>query len=75
MRNLCGNLAEKFVSDQTSVLKEMFQRWIRWSLDEISASLVQQVIFPHYSARLSAVKAWNIIKNRAYAVIVHGFSN
>ena len=37
LRNLCGNLAEKFVSDQSSGLKEMFQRWMRWSLDEIFA--------------------------------------
>ena len=75
LRNLCGNLAEKFVSDQSSGLKEMFQRWMKWSLDEISNSLVQQVISRHCSARLSAVKVWNISKNRAYAAIVHGFSN
>ena len=75
LRNLCGNLAEKFVSDQSSGLKEMFQRWMKWSLDEISNSLVQQVISRHCSARLSAVKVWIISKNRAYAAIVHGFSN
>ena len=75
LRNLCGNLVEKFVSDQSSGLKEMLQLWMRWSLDEISGSLVQQVISRHCSARLSAVKVWNIIKNIAYAAIVHGFSN
>ena len=28
----------------------------------------------HCSARLSAVKVWDIIENRACAAIVHGFS-
>ena len=48
MRNLCGNLIEKFVSDQSV-------EWIKSDvlamdevekMDEISGSLVKQVIFP-----------------------------
>ena len=48
LRNLYRNLNEKFVSDQSSGLKEMFQECMgmRWSIDEIFGSLVQQVIFP-----------------------------
>ena len=31
LRNLCGNLIEKFVSDQSvEWIKEMFWRWMRW---------------------------------------------
>ena len=40
LQNLRGNLDEKFVSDQSSGLKEMFQRWMRWSVDKIAHSLV-----------------------------------
>ena len=48
LRNLCGNLAEKFISDQSG-------EWIKRDvpamdevekMDEISGSLGQQVIFP-----------------------------
>ena len=48
MRNLCGNLIEKFVSDQSV-------EWIKSDIlamdevekmDDISGSLVKQVIFP-----------------------------
>ena len=48
LRNLCGNLVEKFVSDQSV-------EWIKRDvpamdevekMDEISGSLVKQVIFP-----------------------------
>ena len=48
MRNLCGKLIEKFVSDQSV-------EWIKSDvpamnevekMDEISGSLVKQVIFP-----------------------------
>ena len=46
LQNLCGNLDQRFVSDQSSGLKENFQRWRKWSLDEIYGSLVQQFIFP-----------------------------
>ena len=46
LQNLCGSLNEKFLSDQSSSLKEMLRRWMKWSLDEISGSLVQKVIFP-----------------------------
>ena len=35
LRNLCGNLDEKFLRDQSSALKEMFRRWMRWSFDKI----------------------------------------
>ena len=31
--------------DQSTGLKEMFRRWMRWSLDKIAGSRVQQVIF------------------------------
>ena len=46
LQNLCENLDQRFVSDQSSGLKENFQRWMKWSLDEIYGSLVQQFIFP-----------------------------
>ena len=48
LRNLCGNLNEKFVSDQSSGLKEMSQGciWMRCCLDKILSFLVQQVTFP-----------------------------
>ena len=46
LENLCGSVNEKFLSDQSSSLKEMLRWWMKWSLDEISGSLVQQVIFP-----------------------------
>ena len=48
LRNLCGNLDKKFVSNQSSGLKEMFQGcvWMRCSLDKILSFLVQQVTFP-----------------------------
>ena len=48
LRNLCGNLHEKFVSDKSSGLKEMFQGciWMRRCLDKILGFLVQQVTFP-----------------------------
>ena len=76
----CEACAETSLKSSSAInaiewFEEMFQRWMRWSLDDISGSLVQQVISRHCSARLSAVKVWNIIKNRAYAAIVHGFSN
>ena len=76
LRNLCGNLNKKFVSDQWSGLKEMFQGCIsmRCCLDKILSFLVKQVTFPPLSTRLSAVKVWDMIENRAYAAIVHGFS-
>ena len=45
LQNLCRNLDEKLVSDQSSGLKEMFQCWMRSIVDKISVSLVQQVIF------------------------------
>ena len=64
---------------RVSRLKEIFQRWMR--ADEVefrrnSGSLVQQVIFPphKWSTRLSAVKVWDIIENRAREAIVLGFS-
>ena len=75
---VCGNLDEKFVSDQSSGLKEMFRRWMRWGLDEISGSLVQLLccrsFSRHCSASLSAVKVWDIIENRACATFFHGLS-
>ena len=48
LRNLCGNLVEKFVSDQSV---EWIERDIPGmdeveKMDEISGSLVKQVIFP-----------------------------
>lgn len=45
LRNLCRNLDEKLVSDQSIGLKEMFQCWMRSIVDKSSVSLVQQVIF------------------------------
>ena len=75
---VCGNLDEKFVSDQSSGLKEMFRRWMRWSLDEISGSLVKLLccrsFSRHCSASLSAVKVWDIIENRACTTFFHGLS-
>ena len=58
-------------------LKEIFQRWMR--ADEVefrrnSGSLVQQVFSHHWSTRLSAMKVWDIIENRAREAIVLGFS-
>ena len=76
MRNLCGNLVEKFVSDQSV---EWIERGVP-GMDEvekkdgISGSLVKQVISRQCSARLSAMKVWYIIENRACAAIVHSFS-
>ena len=69
MRNLCGNLVEKFVSNQSV-------EWIKRDapamdevekMDETSGSLVKQVISPQCSARLSAVTVWYVIENRACA--------
>ena len=34
----------------------------------------QNSFFRHCNARLSAVKVWDIIENRAWAAVVHGFS-
>ena len=45
LRNLCRNLDEKLVSDQSIGLKEMFQCWMRSIVDKSSVSLVQQVNF------------------------------
>ena len=82
LQNLWENLDEKFVSDQSSewVVWKRYSSdgWelMRWSLDEIPALSVQQVIFPphKWSTRLSAVKVWDIIENRAREAIVPGFS-
>ena len=61
LQNLCRNLDEKLVSDQSIGLKEMFQCWIRSIVDKISVSLVQQVIFASLQCtfqRLCFKKNW-----------------
>ena len=48
LRNLCGNLVEKFVSDQSVewIKRDVPARDEMKKMDEISGSLVKQVIFP-----------------------------
>ena len=69
LRNLCGNLVERFVSDQ---LVEWIERdvpgwmrcrkWMKFPALSWSRSFSRQC-----SARLSAMKVWYIIENRACA--------
>ena len=58
--------------DQSVGLKEMFRRWMRWSLNKIAGSPVQQVIsLPKYVTRPWRSRVWF---NWARAAIAHGFS-
>ena len=51
LQNLCRNLDEKLVSDQSIGLKEMFQCWMRSIVDKISVSLCSRSFLRHCSAR------------------------
>ena len=74
LRNLSGNLQEKFVRDQLSGLKGMLRRWMRWILTKFPALSCSRPLSRHCSTRLSAVKVWNIVENNACAATVHSFS-
>ena len=68
LKNLCGTLVEKFVSDQSSGLKEIFRRWMKWrKWMNFPALSCSRSFSRQFSARLSAVKVWYVIENRAYA--------
>ena len=62
LQNLRGNLDEKFGSDQSSGLIEMFQGsiWMRWSLDKLRA-LWCSTSFSRQITRLSAGEVLAII--------------
>ena len=62
LQNLRGNLDEKFGSDQSSGLIEMFQGsiWMRWGLDKLPALSCSRS-FSRQIARLSAGKVLALI--------------
>ena len=52
---VCGNLDEKFVSDQSSGLKEMFRRWMRWVQTKFPALLCSSCAAGHFPATAARV--------------------
>ena len=73
----CAETSSKSSSaiSQSSESKEMFRRWMRWrKWTKFPALSWSRSFSRQCSARLSAMKVWYIIENRACAAIVHSFS-